>query len=278
MKIAIQGINGAFHEIAAIEYFGNGIETLNCDKFKQIFDAVKSGEADSGIIAVENTIAGSILGNYGLLKESELKITGEISLHITQNLMALMGTKIADIKEVYSHPMAIMQSSEFFNSYPEIKLIEWSDTASSAKKISEEKLKNTAAIASEHAAKLYGLEVIAYKIETNKENYTRFLIIDRKSKDDSENNKASICFELGHQSGSLANVLIEFKNHDINLTKIQSLPILGSPYKYYFYIDLEWKDRSKYDKSIINVLKIVSNLSVLGEYKRDEKFNHEVLN
>lgn len=278
MKIAIQGIKGAFHEIAAKEYFGDDIETINCNKFKQIFEAVQTGEAAYGIFAIENTIAGSILGNYGLLKDSKVKIIGEISLHITQNLMALPGTKLSDIKEVYSHPIAIMQSIDFFNAYPDVKLIEWTDTATSAKKIKEENLANTAAIASEYAAELYGLEILAREIETNKRNFTRFLVVQRNSHDVIENNKASICFELGHHPGSLSDVLNVFKNMEINLTKIQSFPIVGNPYQYYFHIDLEWKDRAKYDKALNSVLKIVSNLSVLGEYKRDEKFNHEVLN
>ena len=277
-RIAIQGIRGAFHEMAAIQYFGADIETINCDKFKNIFEAVQSGDADFGIVAIENTIAGSILGNYSLLKDSKVKIIGEISLHITQNLMALPGTKIEDISEVYSHPIAILQSKEFFNDFPKMKLIEWSDTASSAQKIAEEKLANTAAIASEYAAELYGLEIIAQKIETHKMNYTRFLVVQRNANDVPENNKASICFEVGHQPGCLVEVLLVLKNNDINLTKIQSMPILGSPYQYSFYIDLEWKDRKKYDKALNSILKIVSNLSVLGEYERDEKFNHEALN
>ena len=275
MKVAIQGINGAFHEIAAKEYFGEEIETINCNKFRQVFESVNTGIADYGVVAIENTIVGSILENYGLLKDSNLKITGEISLHISQNLMALPGTRIDDIKEVYSHPMAILQSNDFFAAYPGIRLIEWSDTASSARKIAEEKLINTAAIASEYAAELYNLEIIAHKIETDKKNYTRFLIINRKNQDHSENSKASVCFELDHSPGSLVDVLLVFKENEINLAKIQSLPILGRPYKYYFHIDLEWKDRNKFDKALTKVIKIVSNLSMLGEYKRDEKFNHE---
>ena len=277
MKIAIQGIKGSFHEIAALKYFGEDIEILNCNKFRQIFESVKSGNSEYGIVAIENTIGGSILENYGLLRTSKLKISGEISLHITQNFMALPGTKINMIKEVYSHPAAILQSAEFFNAYPEMKLIEWSDTASSAKKIRDEKLINTAAIASEYAAELYGLEILAREIETNKRNYTRFVVIQRNPDISSENNKASVCFELGHNPGSLADVLIEFKNQEINLTKIESLPIIGSPYQYNFYIDLEWKDHDKYERALNNVIKIVSNLSMLGEYKRDENFNHEVL-
>lgn len=276
-RIAIQGIKGAFHEIAAIQFFGNDIETINCDKFKQVFDAVTNRKAEFGVVAIENTIAGSLLSNYLLLKDSKVKVIGETSLHITQNLMALPGTKIDEITEVYSHPIAIQQSLEFFNNYPKIKLIEWADTASSAKKVSAEKLKNTGAIASKQAAELYGLEILAEEIETHKMNYTRFLIIQLKSSDLPENNKASICFELGHNPGSLVDVLAVFKAEEINLTKIQSLPILGRPYQYTFYIDLEWKDRKKYDKALNSVLKIVSNLSVLGEYKRDEKFNHEIL-
>lgn len=278
MKIAIQGIKGAFHEIAAKKFFSSDIESINCNKFKQVFDLVQSGEAEYGVVAIENTIVGSIMENYGLLKESKLKIVGEISLHISQNLMALPGTKIEDISEVYSHPMAILQANDFFSDYPEIKLIEWSDTASSARKIAEEKLENTGAIASVHAAELYGLEILAREIETSKKNYTRFLIIHKRSQDIMENSKASVCFELDHSPGALVDVLQVFKEEEINLTKIQSMPILGSPYKYYFHIDLEWKDREKYDKALNRVLKIVSNLSMLGEYKRDEMFNHEVFN
>lgn len=275
MKVAIQGIKGAFHEIAAKEYFGEEIETLNCNKFSQLFSLVKSGETEYGVVAIENTLAGSILENYSLLKDSKLKITGEISLCISQNLMALPGTKIGNITEVYSHPMAILQSGDFFSSYSDIKLVEWSDTASSARKIADEKLLNTGAIASKYAAELYGLEILAHEIETNKKNYTRFIIIHKKSKDLPENNKASVCFELDHSPGSLVDVLNIFRDNDINLTKIQSVPIIGSPYKYYFHIDLEWKERAKYDLALNKVIKIVSNLSMLGEYKRDEMFNHE---
>ena len=276
-KIAIQGIKGAFHEVAAIEFFGKDIETINYDHFKQVFESVKKGETEFGVIAIENTIAGSILGNYTLLKNSKTKIIGEVSLHIHQNLMALPGTKLEDITEVYSHPIAIAQSKDFFDDKPKVKLIEWFDTALSAKKISEEKLINAAAIASAYSAELYGLEILAKNIETHKMNYTRFLIIQRNLYDVPENNKASICFEVGHQPGSLVDILLEFKNNEINLTKIQSLPILGSPYQYSFYIDLEWKNKEKYNNALNNVLKIVSNLSVLGEYQRDEKFNHEKL-
>ncbi|HRS19898.1 MAG TPA: prephenate dehydratase, partial [Bacteroidales bacterium] len=276
-RIAIQGIQGAFHEIAAIQYFGNNIETVNCEKFKQIFELVSNGSVHYGVVAIENTIAGSLLGNYNLLKESKVKIIGELSLHITQNLMALPGTTIETIREIYSHPIAIQQSMEFLSNYPHIKLIEWSDTASSAQKIATEQLHNTGAIASKYAAELYGLQILASEIETHKMNYTRFLIIQRNSHDVPENNKASLCFELGHQPGSLVDVLTVFKNEEINLTKIQSLPILGRPYQYSFYIDLEWKDRARYDIALNKALKIVSNLSVLGEYVRDEKFNHEMI-
>lgn len=277
-KIAIQGIKGAFHEIAAIEYFGEDIETINCTKFENVFESVQKGDADFGIVAIENTIAGSLLSNYSLIKDSKVKVVGEISLHINQNLMALPGTKLEDIEEVYSHPIAISQSKEYFHDKPNVKLIEWSDTASSAEKIAVEKLTNAAAIASEYAAKLYGLSILQKNIETNKMNYTRFLIIKRQAVKCLQSNKASICFELGHEPGSLVDVLQTFKKAHINLTKIQSLPILGSPYEYSFHIDLEWTDRKGYDRALTKVLQIVSNLSVLGEYKRDEKFNHDNLN
>ncbi|MDR2963983.1 MAG: prephenate dehydratase [Bacteroidales bacterium] len=274
-KIAIQGVKGAFHEIAAIKYFGADIETVNCVQFKHVFELVQQGRVDYGIVAVENTIAGSILSNYLLLKNSKVKISGEVGLHITQNLMVLPGVNMEDIKEVYSHPIAIQQSSEFFNDYPQFKLIEWSDTASSAQKIAEEKLTHAAAIASEYAAELYGLQIIAPHIETHKRNYTRFMIIERRAHELPENNKASMCFELTHAPGSLVDVLTVFKNEGLNLTKIQSLPILGKPYEYSFYVDVEWNDHKKYDKALNMILKIVSNLSVLGEYKHDESFNKE---
>ena len=276
--VAIQGVKGAFHEIAAVQYFDTAIQSIHCKTFKEVFNAVQHEEAEYGIVAIENTIAGSLLANYNLLKESKTKIIGELSLHISQNLMALPGTKIQDIVEVYSHPIAIAQSSEFFADKEHIKLIEWSDTASSAEKIAREKLVHVAAIASEYAAKLYGLEIIAAKIETHKKNYTRFLVISRSALISQDTNKASLCFETGHQPGALVDVLHTFKKHAINLTKIQSLPILGHPYQYSFYVDLEWKNKQEYNIALTEVLQIVSNLSVLGEYKRDEKFNHEILN
>lgn len=272
-QVAIQGVKGAFHELAALQFFGTDIHTICCERFSHIFDLVASGKADYGVVAIENTIAGSLLGNYNLLKESKLRIIGEISLHITQNFMALPGTSIDSIQEVYSHPIAIQQSIDFLANYPHIKIIEWADTASSAKKIADEQLANTAAIASKYAAELYGLEIIAPEIETHKLNYTRFLIIHRNSSDADTNNKASLCFELGHQPGSLVDTLMVLKSEDINLTKIQSLPILGHPYQYSFYIDLEWTDRTRYDSALNKMLKIVSNLSVLGEYKHDASFN-----
>ncbi|MCQ2608817.1 MAG: prephenate dehydratase [Bacteroidales bacterium] len=278
MKIAIQGVNGCFHEIAAREFYGKDVTTLNCNQFKELFYAVEHGTADYGIVAIENTIAGSILENYLLLKSSKLKVIGEISLHISQNLMVLPGVKIEDVKEVYSHPIAIQQSKDFLDRYPNVRTINWADTASSAQKIAEEKLTHAAAIASEGAAELYGLEIIARQIQTNKKNYTRFLAISRSASPNEENNKASICFELTNQPGSLVDVLALFKKHNVNMTKIQSLPILGSPYQYAFYLDVEWKDRTDYDKALAEVLPQVSNLSVLGEYKRDEKFNYEILN
>ncbi|MBP5170777.1 MAG: prephenate dehydratase [Bacteroidales bacterium] len=269
----MQGVPGAFHEIAAKNYFGPDIETVNCDQFKDLFRVVEHQQADYGIVAIENTIAGSILENYLLLRRSKLKVIGEISLHITQNLMALPGTRIEDITEVYSHPIAIQQSKDFLDAYPHMKLINWSDTASSAQKIAEEHLTHAAAIASDYAARLYGLEILAPNIQTHKQNFTRFLVLSRSAVENPSNDKASLCFELTHQPGSLVDVLAAFKQHDINLTKIQSLPILGSPFQYAFYVDLEWTERGKFDRAIAKVLNLVSNLSVLGEYQRDpQKF------
>lgn len=272
-KVAIQGISGAFHEIAAKEFFGEDVETIQCLNFKEVFNKVVKGDAMYAVVAIENTIAGSLLPNYSLIANSRLRVVGEVILHIKQNLLVLPGTKIEDIREVYSHPIAILQTKEFFDDYPNIKLIEWNDTASSAKKIANENLRNAGAIAGTEAGELYGLESLFKGIETNKKNYTRFLVLRKQPIESESNNKASICFELGHYPGALAAILVALSENNINLTKIQSLPIMNKPYEYSFHIDLEWNKRAEFENALKTMILKTSNLSVLGEYQKSEMFS-----
>ncbi len=271
IKIAIQGGFGAFHEIAAIHYFQDeNIDIYPRNTFKDLMKSLKERKADFGIMAIENSIAGSILPNYSLIKDSPMHIIGEIYLRIKQNLIALKDQKIQDLREVYSHPMAILQCQEFFDQYPDIKLIESIDTAISAREISDKQLESTGAIASNLAAKKFNLEVLAEGIETNKMNYTRFLILrENGSKPDlNKVNKASLHFALAHQTGSLSKILSILSYYDINLTKIQSLPIMGKDWEYQFYIDVVFKDYDWYHKSLEAVKPFTSDLGILGEYEK----------
>jgi len=269
-KIAIQGGYGAFHEIAAINYFENeNIEIVPKNTFKDLFTALKNELVDYGITAIENSLAGSILPNYSLLLESKMRIIGEIYLRIKQNLVALPGQSLSDIKEIYSHPMAILQCQRFFEKLPAIKLIDSIDTALSAKEIHEKKLKCTGAIASTLAAKKYNLEILASGIETNKKNYTRFLILKGKNGEIIQNdkiNKSSITFALAHKIGCLSKVLSIISYYDINLTKVQSMPIIGQDWEYQFYVDLEINDYTLYKQAIEAIKPFTSNLQMLGEY------------
>jgi prephenate dehydratase len=269
MKIAIQGEAGSFHEVAAREYFGDGItEIIPCSTFDQTIESAKSNQADFAVMAIENARAGSILYNYTLIRESGLKIMGEINLRIRQNLMALPGQKITDIKEIRTHPIAISQCMTFLNDHPGITLIESDDTAGSARDISVNKLSGVAAIASANAARLYGLDIIANGIETYKKNYTRFLIIGHKSKGNRDGNKTSVCFSVGHQPGSLANVLVKLAELEINLTKIQSVPRLNGSWEYMFYLDLELPDSSSIEVLQNELNEYTRDLEVLGVYMK----------
>ena len=272
-KIAIQGEFGAFHEIAALRYFKNEkVEIIPALTFKDLFKCLKDKKVDLGIMAIENSTAGSLLQNYTLLHNSGMHIIGEIYLRINQNVIALSGQTIKDIKEVYSHPMAILQCQEFFESYPSIKLIDSFDTALSAKEIKEKKIMGVAAIASLKAAKKYGLEVIAREVETNKMNYTRFLIISEKPNIHSGKiNKASITFALEHKTGSLSKILSIFSFYGLNLSNIQSMPILGKDWEYQFYVDVLIDDYDIYRKSLEAIKPFTSNIKILGEYIKGEK-------
>ncbi len=270
-RIVIQGGYGAFHEIAALQYFENEeVEIMPRDTFKDLMKALRKDKADYGIMAIENSLAGSILPNYSLLKESPMKIIGEVYMRIRQNLVALPGQRIEEIREVYSHPMAILQCQEFFDHYDHIKLIESLDTALSAKEIREHGLTGIGAIASELAAEKYDLEIIASSIETNKKNYTRFLILGngKDSVPATEVNKASVHFALSHKIGSLSKILSILSYYEINLSKIQSMPIMGKDWEYQFYIDVEFTDYELYTQSIEAIRPFTSDLGILGEYIR----------
>lgn len=269
-KVAIQGGAGAFHEIAAHNYFKSDIEILSCKTFDNITTLIENKEIDYGIMAIENTVAGSLIPNYVLIKESPVKIIGEEYLRVKQNLVALPGQKVEELTEVHSHYMAIAQSRKFFKGYPDIKLVESSDTALSAKKIQDKKLVGKGAIASKLAADMYGLEILASGIETNKRNYTRFLILTHK---DNEGNlpenisKASLCFSLPHHTGSLSQILSVFAFYNLDLTKIQSMPIVGKEFRYFFYVDLTFDSCERYKQSVAAITPLVVDLQILGEYK-----------
>lgn len=268
LKIAIQGIATSFHEVAALTYFNEPIETVECLSFHQLCESLKNGTSDYAVMAIENSIAGSILPNYFLLQDYHFNIIGELYLPIHMNLLVLPGTKITDIKTIESHPMAIRQCSEFLHSLNGVEIRESDDTALSAKRVKELKLKNTAAIANEFAAKKYGLTILEKRIETHKKNFTRFLVLAKRSNGKIESNKASLCFEVANEVGSLADALTTFKNNSINLTKIQSIPIIGRPSEYSIHIDVEWKRRKNYDTAMQEIIRQVKNLNVLGEYKK----------
>jgi prephenate dehydratase len=272
MKISIQGEAGSFHEAAAREYFrGDAIDIMPCSTFDQTIEAAKTGLADFAVMAIENARAGSILYNYTLIRESGLKILGELNLRIKQNLMALPGQSIEDIKEIRTHPIAISQCMTFLNQHHRILLIESEDTAASAREISVKKLPGVGAIGSSGAAELYGLEIIAEGIETYKTNYTRFLVIGHKSKGSRNGNKSSVCFSLNHKPGSLASVLAKLGELGINLTKIQSVPRLNGGWEYMFYVDLEIPEGTNMELIENELIEYSTDLEVLGIYTKGEQ-------
>lgn len=277
-KVAIQGIVGSFHEEAALQYFGSeNVEIKECRTFRKVCQMVDSDDADFAVMAIENAIAGSLLENYGLISDFHLKIIGEVYVRIQMNLMVLPGVKKEEIKEIHSHPIALKQCAEYIDaSFGDVSLDDNFDTAGSAKNVAKNKLRNVAAIGNIRTAEIYGLEILEKGIETNKRNYTRFLILSKQGQVPDSANKASICFEVGHFHGSLARVLDIFAEHGINLTKIQSVPIIGKPQEYSFHVDVEWDNTEHYEQAIHKVLKNCSRLTVLGEYvKGDNKiFNN----
>ncbi|WP_264531467.1 prephenate dehydratase [Flavobacterium sp. N502540] len=268
-KIAIQGIKGSFHHQVVKEYFSENVDIDECLSFEELIDSLLSGKSEQAVMAIENSIAGPIIPNYALIDKNNIHIIGEHYLNIHQNLMALEGQKIEDIKEVHSHPMALLQCMDFLKQYPNIKLVEDKDTAETARRIQEKQLTGIAAIASKTASEMYNLEIIAPEIQTIKNNMTRFVIIKKQNSflPENEINRASIKFELDHKRGSLAAVLNVMSDCKLNLTKIQSLPKIETPWKYSFFVDVtfeKYEDFAK-AKSLLNIM--AEYFKVLGEYK-----------
>ena len=265
---------GTFHEIAAHHYFKDvDVEIVTSESFDDMFRLMKQGVAQHAISAIENSVAGSILPNYQLIHDSGLQITGEIYLRVCQHLAALPGQTIGDLREVYSHPMAILQSKPFFDRHPHIKLIDGRDTASCMRNISVNGLKGTGAIGSRIAAEKYDLQILSESIETNTRNYTRFLIMtdpEYLTPNPETPAKASISFALSHKIGSLAKVLSIFSYFNINLSKIQSMPIIGKEWEYLFYVDIEFSDMEMYRQSLVSVAPFISDLCQMGIYRKGE--------
>ncbi|WP_185861004.1 prephenate dehydratase [Blattabacterium cuenoti] len=270
-KIAIQGVKGCFHHAAVSSYFeGCNYKLMECSSFRELAISVAKSDVDIGVMAIENSIAGTILTNYSLLSEYNLKIVGEVYMPIQHHIMAYPGQSIENIKEIYSHPMAILQCELFINTHPDIKISEYYDTAAAAKYISICKKKGLAAIASENAAKEYGLEIISKNIQTITSNFTRFFIIKNYYKPEKYFfNKASLIFKILHTTGSLSQILSLISSLGINMTKIQSIPIIQRPWEYSFYVDVIFNNIKDYEKMKKRIQKIpcLHQLSIMGEYK-----------
>lgn len=278
LKVTIQGVAGCFHDAAAREYFaGREVETLPYDTFQQMFDALASDASLVGIVAIENTIAGSLLQNHEMLRQSPLRIFGEYKMRILHVLAALPGESIDSLSEVNSHPMALMQCEQYLRRHPNLKMIERFDTAGSARDISEQHLTGHAAVCGEYAAELYGLDILEKGIETNRRNFTRFLIIADPllaaeiGPRESEIDKASLVFTLPHTGGALSKILTVLSFYDMNLTKIQSMPIIGREWEYRFYVDLTFESLVRYHQAIEAVRPLAGDLTILGEYAQCKK-------
>ncbi len=271
-RVAIQGIQASFHDTAAIQFFDEEISVVECVTFPQVFNAVKSGKADYAVCAFENSLAGSILPNYAFLRNSNLEIFGEVYLCIEMNLLALPDQTIETIEEIHSHPMALLQCRGFLDKYPNIQLVESRDTASSAKEIKQHHIKHRAAIAGKHAGEVYGLEIIEADIHDNKRNFTRFLALRKRQGEVVKGiNKSSLSFRANHTPGSLAKILTIIGDYGINLNKIQSLPVIGEEWKYFFYVDLRFEDFAIYRNMLDEIESLTSELKILGEYQQGER-------
>ena len=272
-RIAIQGIKGCFHDIASHRFFeGEELELVCCNTFEQVFRYLKEDKDAAALVAIENTIAGSLLHNYELLRDSGMTIVGEHKLRIKHSIMCLPDDDWKDITEVNSHPVALMQCRDFLSGHNDLKIVEVADTAGAAANISKKQLRGHAAICHKDAAEIYGMKVLQEGIETNKHNFTRFLVVCNPEKAHTlrkfeELNKASLVFTLPHEEGSLSAILSVLSFYKLNLTKIQSLPIIGKEWQYMFYIDLSYTDYKRYKQAINAITPLTKELKLLGEYK-----------
>jgi len=269
-RVAIQGTVASFHEQAALHYFGNEIEIVECNSFPFSCRQVSDNRADYCVMAIENSLAGSILTNYNLVTQNKLRVIGEVYLKIELHLVCLPETNLKEIEFIRSHPMAIKQCADFIAAHPLVNMVESHDTAACAQLIAGKQLANTAAIAGEAAAKRYGLKILERNIETHKENYTRFFVLSKGDCLEEDPDKSTLCFKLEHTPGSLAKALSVFQKHMVNLSRIQSVPVEGQPGEFRFYTDAEWPDRNLYDKCLKELAKKSNDLQVLGEYRKHE--------
>jgi prephenate dehydratase len=271
MKVSIQGYEGSFHQVAARRFFGDDVEVVTCATFREVVRVASDrGESDGGVMAIENSIAGSILPNYNLLQKSDLRVIGEIYLQIGQHLLVNPGVRLEDIREVHSHPMALLQCIDYLEKQPGWKLVESEDTALSAKHLHQHRSKHVAAIASELAAELFGLDILAPNIQTMRNNYTRFLILQpaKVAAAVSDPDKASVNFNTDHSRGSLAKVLTKIADGGINLSKLQSFPIPGSEWQYSFHADMEFDNMDQFRQVIEAIKPITAELKIYGTYKK----------
>ena len=274
-RVSIQGYEGSFHQLAAQRYLGKDVTVIPCATFSQVIKiAEDETSSEGGVMAIENSIAGSILPNYALLQKSALNIAGEIYLQIDQHLLVNPGVSLTDIREVHSHPMALLQCKDYLDKFPQWKLIETEDTALSARHLHQRRNRHAAAIAGKAAAELYGLSILTQKIQTNKNNFTRFLYLNKQSPDSNiAADKASLSFHTDHARGSLAKVLTKIASHGINLSKLQSMPIPAKEWTYRFYADMEFEKLTSFKKMLLDISPLTYELKVFGVYKKGITIN-----
>jgi prephenate dehydratase len=271
LKVSIQGYEGSFHQVAAEEFFGKDVKVIPCATFREVIRIASSKtESSGGVMAIENSIAGSILPNYNLLQQSDLRVVGEIYLQIGQHLMVNPGVKLEDIREVHSHPMALLQCIDYLERHPGWKLVETEDTALSAKNLAQHRNRHAAAIAGRRAADLFGMDILAPDIQTMRNNYTRFLILQPPvdAQEEPHPDKASVNFHTDHSRGSLARVLTRIADGGINLSKLQSFPIPGTEWEYSFHADMEFEDLGQFNRVIEALRPVTAELKIYGIYKK----------
>jgi prephenate dehydratase len=265
-KVAIFGTAASYHDLAAQKFYGQDVDIVECGTFRQCCDMLKQNHADYAVMAIENSLAGSILTNYNLIDEYQFRIIGEQYLRIELNLLALEGVKMEEIEFIHSHPMALAQCTGFLSKYPHIKIVEQGDTASCVKNIYNKNLRNTAALANRAASEKYNVPILFSGIENNKQNFTRFIILSKGDACPDQPNKASVCFRLKHEVGCLVEILNVFKQNKISLSKIQSVPVLGHPNEYSFHTDVEWLEYQNFQNAVKEIKNAANTFSVLGEY------------